>query len=86
MKIDTNELNFQFSVGTDNNSMLSLQGYSVPIQLITSSTTQDIRICDNDFLNREVQFRWLQTAAIQLRDKARDVWSLDHVANHCSPY
>lgn len=59
--------------------MLSLRGYSVPIQLITSSTTQDIRICDNDCLNGEVQFRWLQTAAIQLRDKARDIWSLDNV-------
>ena len=70
---------FAVSVGTENNSMLSLRGYSVPIELITSSTTQDIRVCDNDFFKREVQFRWLQTAAIQLRDKARDVWSLDNV-------
>ena len=70
------------SVGTENNSLLSLRGYSVPIELINSSTTQDIRmvrVCDNDFFKREVQFRWLQTAAIQLRDEARDVWSLDNV-------
>ena len=68
------------SVGTTNNSLLSLRGYSVPIELITSSTTQDIRmvrVCDNDFFKREVQFRWLQTARV--KDKARDVWSLDDV-------
>ena len=70
---------FAVSVGAENNSMLSLRGYSVPIKLINSSTTQDIRVCDNDFFKREVQFRWLQTAAIQLRDRARDVWSLDNV-------
>lgn len=75
MKIDTNELNFQLVWV----QKITLRGYSVPIQLITSSTTQDIRICDIDFINREVQFRWLQTAAIQLRDKARDIWSLDNV-------
>lgn len=68
------------SVGTENNSLLSLRGYSVPIELINSSTTQDIRmvrVCDNDFFKREVQFRWLQTARV--KDKTRDVWSLDNV-------
>ena len=71
------------SVGEENSSSLSLRGYSVPIELINSSTTRDfrtVRICRNDFLKGGVQFRWLQTVRVggQLLKK-RDVWSLDNV-------
>ena len=71
---------FPVSVGTENNSMLSLRGYSVPIELINSSTTQDIRmvrVCGNNFFKRGVQFRWLQT--VRVKTTMRDVWSLDNV-------
>ena len=71
------------SVGAENNSILSLRGYFVPIELINSSTTRDFRtvlICGNDFLKGGVQFRWLQTVRVggQLLKK-KDVWSLDNV-------
>ena len=71
------------SVGAENDSILSVRGYFVPIELINSSTTRDFRtvlICGNDFLKGGVQFRWLQTVRVgsQLLKK-KDVWSLDNV-------
>ena len=70
-------------MGAENNSRLSLRGYFVPIELINSSTTQDmrtVRICGNDSFKGEVQFRWLQTVRVgtSLKEK-KDVWSLDNV-------
>lgn len=71
----------EISVGAKNNSMLSLRGYFVPIELINSSTTQDVRtvlVCGNDFYKRGVQFRWLQTVHVK-QEMKKDVWSLDNV-------
>ena len=69
-------------VGEQNKSRLSLRGYFVPIELINSSTTQDmrtVRICGNDSFKGGVQFRWLQTVRVAKRSEKKDVWSLDKV-------
>ena len=71
----------KISVGAKNNSMLSLRGYFVPIELINSSTTKDIRtvlVCGNDFYKTGVQFRWLQTVHV-IEETRKDVWSLDNL-------
>jgi len=77
-------MNNNIRLGDVTNSSLSLRGYSVPVERVNASTTQNIRtvlICDSEFLETGVQFRWLQTVRVQenLPSKESDVWTLDNV-------
>ena len=85
----TGETRHPVALGTvnSNKSQVILRGYSVPIVLVTPATTRDIRtvwVCGEEFLERGVQFRWLQTVRVKAVNK--DVWTLDNVtvAANCS--
>ena len=69
-------------LGDVTDSSLSLRGYIVPIEMVTTGTTRNIRtvlICDNTFLQAGVQFRWLQTVDVSTGSPMKDVWTLDSV-------
>jgi len=80
-----NRINNNIRLGNVTNSSLSLRGYRVPIERVTASTTQNIRtvlICDSEFLETGVQFRWLQTVRVGFRNILQsniDGWTLDNV-------
>jgi len=80
-------INNHIRLGDVTNSSLSLRGYRVPVEMVTASTTQNIRtvlICGSEFLETGVQFRWLQTVRVLVRGSGiglpeKDVWTLDNV-------
>ena len=76
-------INNGIRLGDVTNSSLLLRGYSVPVERVTADTTQSIRtvrICDSEFLEAGVQFRWLQTTTVRFDLlPAIDVWTLDSV-------
>ena len=84
----TGKTTHRIALGTVNsNESVNLRGYSVPIEVVTPETTQDIttvRVCGEEFFERGVQFRWLQT--VRIRGLSKDVWTLDNVtvAANCS--
>ena len=76
-------INNSIRLGDVTNSSLLLRGYSVPVERVTADTTQSIRtvlICDSEFLEAGVQFRWLQTSTVQFDLlPGKDVWTLGNV-------
>ena len=80
-------INNGIRLGDVTNSSLLLRGYSVPVERVTADTTQSIRtvrICDSEFLEAGVQFRWLQTVRLKVDASGaglpgKDVWTLDNV-------
>ena len=85
----TGKTTHRIALGTvnSNKSKVILRGYSVPIVNVTLNTTQNIttvRVCGEEFFERGVQFRWLQT--VRVPNLSKDVWTLDNVtvAANCS--
>ena len=82
----TDHINGSIRLGNVTNSSVLLRGYRVPVERVTANTTQNIRtvlICDSEFLETGVQFRWLQTVRVGVVDSIlqsnRDKWTLDSV-------
>ena len=76
------QINGSIRLGNVTNSSVLLRGYRVPVERVTANTTQNIRtvlICDSEFLETGVQFRWLQTVRVQENLPNEDVWTLDNV-------